>query len=107
MAGASPTLLSALIEKSLLRRGVTGRYDMHEVVRQYASEKLAESAAARSVRKSHLEFFLQAASEAELHLLQHGASDLAGSVWRLSTTTFAQRWSGRFSMRIRKKRVCG
>ncbi len=41
---------------------------MHEVVRQYASEKLAESAAARSVRKSHLEFFLQAASEAELHL---------------------------------------
>jgi predicted ATPase/DNA-binding SARP family transcriptional activator len=68
VAGASPSLLSALVEKSLLRRDMTGRYDMHEVVRQYASEKLSEFAAAQSVRKSHLGFFLKAASEAELHL---------------------------------------
>jgi predicted ATPase/DNA-binding SARP family transcriptional activator len=35
-------LLSALAEKSLLRRAVGGRYDLHEAVRQYAAGRLAE-----------------------------------------------------------------
>jgi non-specific serine/threonine protein kinase len=61
-------LLSALVEKSLLRLDAARRYDMHEVVRQYASQKLSRSAEAQSARKSHLEFFLKLASEAELHL---------------------------------------
>jgi predicted ATPase len=68
VAGAAPSVLSTLVEKSLLRRDTTARYDMHEVVRQYASEKLSESATARLVRKSHLAFFLKAASKAEPHL---------------------------------------
>jgi tetratricopeptide (TPR) repeat protein len=36
VAGASLGLLSALVAKSLLRRATDGRYDSHELVRQYA-----------------------------------------------------------------------
>lgn len=39
--GASPALLAVLVEKSLLRREVAGRYDLHEAIRQFAAEKLA------------------------------------------------------------------
>jgi predicted ATPase/DNA-binding SARP family transcriptional activator/Flp pilus assembly protein TadD len=40
--GRLGSLLSALVDKSLLRRSSNGRYDLHEVVRQYAAETLAE-----------------------------------------------------------------
>ncbi len=42
VAGATLPLLSALADKSLLRRDTTGRYDLLEVLRQYAAAKLAE-----------------------------------------------------------------
>lgn len=45
VAGASLPLLLALLGKSLLRRDETGRYDMHELIRQFAEEKLAETPA--------------------------------------------------------------
>ncbi|HEX8684249.1 MAG TPA: tetratricopeptide repeat protein [Ardenticatenaceae bacterium] len=49
VAGASLPVLSALVDKSLLRRTETGRYDLHELVRQYAGSNLQaqEEAAAR------------------------------------------------------------
>ena len=40
VAGASLTTLSALLDKSLIRRVPANRYDMHELLRQYATEKL-------------------------------------------------------------------
>ena len=48
VAPATPEALSALIDQSLLRRSETGRYEMHELVRQYAAEQLAKDAAARA-----------------------------------------------------------
>jgi tetratricopeptide (TPR) repeat protein len=42
VAGASLPLLSALVDKSLVRRERTGRYEVHEVLRQYATEKLGQ-----------------------------------------------------------------
>ncbi len=41
MAGANVRILSALTERSLLRRTLTGRYEMHELLRQFCAEKLA------------------------------------------------------------------
>jgi len=41
--GASLTHLAALVDKSLLRRSTAGRYDMHELIRQYATMKLQET----------------------------------------------------------------
>jgi predicted ATPase/DNA-binding SARP family transcriptional activator/uncharacterized protein HemY len=40
VAGASLSLLSSLVEKALLRRGRYGRYDMHELIRQFSAEQL-------------------------------------------------------------------
>lgn len=40
VAGASPLLLSALVDKSLLRRNARGQYEIHELLRQYTLEKL-------------------------------------------------------------------
>jgi predicted ATPase len=40
VAGASLRTLSALVNKSLLRHDPIGRYDLHELVRQYAREQL-------------------------------------------------------------------
>jgi predicted ATPase len=42
VADASLPLLSSLVEKALLRRGRAGRYEMHELIRQFAVEKLQD-----------------------------------------------------------------
>lgn len=41
VAGASLSLLAGLVEKALVRATLTGRYQMHELLRQFAAEKLA------------------------------------------------------------------
>lgn len=68
VAGASNDTLSALADKSLLRRDAAGRLDMHELVRQYAAEKLIESGEADQAHEQHLAWFLHLAQEAEPHL---------------------------------------
>lgn len=40
VTGASPRVLGVLVDKSLLRVDENGRYDMHNLLRQYAAEKL-------------------------------------------------------------------
>ncbi len=42
VVGASSTILSALLDKSFLNSTPTGRYDLHELMRQYGAEKLAQ-----------------------------------------------------------------
>jgi len=40
VAGASLQALAGLIDQSLLRLNATGRYDVHELLRQYGAEQL-------------------------------------------------------------------
>jgi predicted ATPase len=68
VTGASLPLLSALVDKSLLGRNAAGRYDVHELLRQYGGEKLREAAETERIRGRHLAFFLKLAEEAELGL---------------------------------------
>ena len=42
VAGATLSMLSTLVTKSLIRRSGAGRYDLHELIRQFAAEHLAE-----------------------------------------------------------------
>jgi predicted ATPase/transcriptional regulator with XRE-family HTH domain len=42
VAQATLGVLSALVTKSFIRRSGAGRYDMHELIRQYAAEHLSE-----------------------------------------------------------------
>jgi predicted ATPase len=58
VAGASPATLAALVDKSLLRRDPAGRYSMHELLRQYAEEKLcAEPQAHEETQGRHARYF--------------------------------------------------
>ena len=66
VAGASLTILIALIDKSLLRREKSGRYNMHELLRQYAEEELNEMMGAlESANDGHCEYFSEFLHERE------------------------------------------
>src|SRR5207248_1748334 len=77
IAGASLTLLGSLMAKSLLRRPATGRYDLHELVRQYAAahldvaglesdglaDQLAAQSATFSTQQAHATYYLALAEK--------------------------------------------
>ncbi len=59
VAGATPALLSALRNKSLLRHVGSRRYDMHTLVHQFSAEELERDiSAADHVRRAHRQYFL-------------------------------------------------
>jgi predicted ATPase/DNA-binding SARP family transcriptional activator len=61
VAGASLRDLMTLVNRSLLHRALDGRYEVHELLRQYAAGKLAESPdAATVVRDRHAAFYATA-----------------------------------------------
>ena len=64
MCDANPDLLQSLIDKSLLRRrdaDFVPRYWMLETIREYASERLAESGDEDTLRLRHAEWFCELA----------------------------------------------
>jgi predicted ATPase/DNA-binding SARP family transcriptional activator len=72
VAGARLPLLSALVEKSLLRRDPSGRYTIHETLRQYAAHKLDEAPQEKEVTQDgHCRYFAA--------FLQHRVEDLKGA----------------------------
>ena len=69
VARASLSILAGLADKSLIRLNPSGRYDLHELLRQFATDKLAElEELAAAVNRRHLEFYSNLADEAETHL---------------------------------------
>ncbi len=71
VAGASLALLSTLVARSLVRRSGPHRYDLHELVRQYCAERLAESGEADAARAAHARAQRDLAVQARLPLLGH------------------------------------
>lgn len=72
VAGASLFFLSALVDRALLRENVNGRYEMHELLRQYAAEKLqANGSEKKQVCSAHAGYFA--------HLLHQNESRLRGT----------------------------
>jgi len=69
VACATLPLLASLVSKSLVRRTQEGRYDLHEVIRQYASSRLDEDET-RCLESCdlHSEYYLKLASEYEKKL---------------------------------------
>ncbi len=68
IAGASLHTLSALADKSLVRPSPSGRYDLHELLRQFAQEKLREADGLAVTKDGHLDYFVTWAEEANLRL---------------------------------------
>lgn len=71
VAGASPRILSALADKSLVQKGAGDRYQVHELLRQYAAEGLDRTPAEKeSVLDRHCDHYAG--------FLQEKAKDLKG-----------------------------
>jgi len=58
VAGATLPTLMALVNKSLLRRDPDGRFSIHELLRQYASEQLERSGGADAASAAHSQHYL-------------------------------------------------
>ncbi len=59
ICGASLTVLAALVNKSLLHRSENSRYEVHELLRQYAADKLKHDATgSAAVRNRHAAYYL-------------------------------------------------
>lgn len=66
VAGASLPILSTLVNRTLLRRAAAGRYEMHELIRQYSAARLvADPEAHMAAQNRHYEYFLELARAAE------------------------------------------
>jgi predicted ATPase/transcriptional regulator with XRE-family HTH domain/predicted negative regulator of RcsB-dependent stress response len=77
VAHASLNMLSALVSKSLVQRLDAGRYDLHELIRQFASAKLQEDAdACDEAREKHSIFFLTLLSRRENILKSHAQPEV-------------------------------
>ena len=59
VAGAHLAGLTSLINRSLVRRSTTGRYEMHEFIRQLAFERLESGVDALEVKDKHAAFFAE------------------------------------------------
>jgi predicted ATPase/DNA-binding SARP family transcriptional activator len=68
VARATLPVLDALVNRSVLRAAPAERYELHELFRQYAGEKLLESGETESTRQRHLAFFVAFAEEADPQL---------------------------------------
>jgi predicted ATPase/DNA-binding CsgD family transcriptional regulator len=68
VAEATLPILAGLVDKSLLRVNAMGRYDLHELMRQYAGEKLAEAGEISTATHRHLAYFVKLAEMGETHV---------------------------------------
>ncbi|MCB0165000.1 MAG: protein kinase [Anaerolineae bacterium] len=68
IAGASLPLLMSLVNKSLLQPISPGRFEMHELLRQFAAEKLKASGKTGAARRSHALFYARFLHQLEADL---------------------------------------
>jgi predicted ATPase/DNA-binding XRE family transcriptional regulator len=98
VAGATLSILSSLVTKSIIRRGSNDRYDLHEVIRQYAHEQLINSNILGETSDRHFEFFLALAET--LHSKSIGIEQLEWLTLldeNLDNLRAALEWSLRFA----------
>jgi len=78
IAAANVLMLRALIEKSLVRVAGPGRYDLHELIRHYAADRLEAAGQAAQARRRHSEVYLALAAQLDSEL--YGPDGIAAFV---------------------------
>ncbi len=68
VAGATLRTLAALVTKALIWTDEGGRYSLHELLRQFAEERLAESGEADALREAHSRYTLEWAARMEVEI---------------------------------------
>jgi predicted ATPase/transcriptional regulator with XRE-family HTH domain len=72
VAGASLSHLRLLLDKSLIRRTSSNRYDLHELARQYAYEQLVNAGEEKGVHDQALRYCLDLAESAVKEIRDEG-----------------------------------
>lgn len=75
IAGASLARLAGLVQKSLVRRD-GDRFDLHELVRQYAAEQLARSGAGPAGERRFIAYYRQLVADIAASLSAQGSFEL-------------------------------
>jgi predicted ATPase/transcriptional regulator with XRE-family HTH domain len=92
IVGATLTHLAALFDKSLLRRNSGGRYDMHELVRQYAAMQLEQVPGEKAaVLDRHCSYYAEMLSRMKGHLRSNLAGDALKEI-RAEIENVRQSW---------------
>jgi predicted ATPase/DNA-binding CsgD family transcriptional regulator len=76
VAGAAVPVLAELVDQSLVRRTAAGRYDLHELLRQYGAEQLEQAGLTEILRDDHCQYY--AALMYELGIDIKGRNQLNG-----------------------------
>lgn len=76
IASVTVQRLSSLLAKSLVRRGERGRFDLHEVIRQYARGRLEEAGGVKQLQERHAAYYLRQLVTRE-RLMASNAGDAA------------------------------
>src|SRR5258707_801456 len=58
VSGASLQILAGLIDKSLVHLNAVGRYDIHELLRQYGKEQLDSAGLTETVQRAYIDYYL-------------------------------------------------
>ncbi len=95
VAGASLPVLSSLVIRSLLRHMGTGRYDLHELIRQYAALKLTEDPyELYAVQERHSLYYLGLLEEKDIKLKSHHQNQaVAELISEIDNLRAAWNWS--------------
>jgi predicted ATPase/transcriptional regulator with XRE-family HTH domain len=85
VAGTTISVLSALMTKSIIRRDSAGRYDLHELIRQFAAEQLAkhideQTATQMCHSKYYLTFFSRASGRLESAAQREALAELTAEM---------------------------
>lgn len=70
VAGASLYTLAGLVDKSLVRLGAGGRYDIHELLRQFGAEQM-DGAQTEQVQHAYVDYFLGMMAHLEAGIKAH------------------------------------
>ncbi len=97
--GVSLPLLAGLVDKSLLWRDATGRYEIHDVLRQYAEEKLqTDPAEADQVCDAHCRYYAELMYE-HREELKGGDMNVALTVLNVERENVRTAWNWAVSRR--------
>jgi predicted ATPase/DNA-binding CsgD family transcriptional regulator len=72
IAGAELATLAGLVDKSLVRLNGNGRYDVHELVRQYGAEQLESARQTPTLQSAYLHYYLNLLHDLEARIKGHG-----------------------------------
>lgn len=71
VAGASLQMLAGLIDQSLVRLTASGRYEMHELLRQYGAEQLAADNQTETIQRAYSAYYLDLLHRLERDIKSH------------------------------------